>query len=172
MLAVQWRCGRAAWIVWLHSLEPRDHPRAKLAERLGARYTESLDWKADIVVEATGAAEASFAALRCLRPLGVCALLGAAEGAGNVSFRDLVVGNRIVFGSVNASPEAFALAIADLGRFDRALLATLIERRPFAAFARSIAEPSSGTAQIAHVIDWTLGRNFHQDVTKRGVNLP
>ncbi len=139
--------------VWLHSLEPPDHPRARLAERMGARYTQSLYWKADLVVEAAGAAEASFAALRCLRPLGVCALLGAPQGTGHVSFRDLVVGNRIVFGSVNSGPEAFALAIADLGRFDPALLASLIERRPFSDFAQTIPAPSSEAVKIVHVTD-------------------
>ena len=138
--------------VWLHSLEPEDHPRARLAAQIGARYVRSLDLRADIVVEATGAASAAFAAIRSLAPLGVCAILGAASGEGHVAFRDMVLGNRIVFGSVNASPESFALAIADLGRFDPALLRKLIERRPFSAFRESMAEPSSGTAKIAHVI--------------------
>jgi threonine dehydrogenase-like Zn-dependent dehydrogenase len=138
--------------VWLHSLEPKDHPRARLAERAGARYLESLGAPADIVIEATGAAEAAFAGIRCLGPLGVAALLGAVSGVGHVSFRDLVVGNRIVFGSVNASPEAFALAMEDLGRFDPDVLRRMIERRPFSAFAESIAAPSAGTAKITHVI--------------------
>ena len=138
--------------VWLYSLESEGHPRARLAEQIGARYVTSLDFHADIVVEATGAAPAAFAAIRCLTPLGVCAILGADTGEGHVSFRDLVVGNRIVFGSVNASPEAFALAIEDLGRFDPAMLRKLIERRPFSEFPESIAAPSSGTAKIAHVI--------------------
>ena len=138
--------------VWLHSLEPPDHPRAKLAEQIGARYVRTLDLQADIVVEATGAAPAAFAAIRCLAPLGVCAILGAVAGEGHVAFRDLVLGNRIVFGSVNASPQAFAMAIDDLGRFDPAMLRQLIERRPFSAFRESIAAPSSGTAKIVHVI--------------------
>jgi threonine dehydrogenase-like Zn-dependent dehydrogenase len=138
--------------VWLYSLEPVDHPRARLAGQIGARYARSLDAQADIVVEATGAAEAAFAAIRCLAPLGVCAILGAVAGQGEVSFRDLVLGNRIVYGSVNSSPEAFALAIEDLGRFDTGVLRRLIERRPFSAFAESIAAPSAGTAKIAHVI--------------------
>lgn len=138
--------------VWLHSLEPADHPRARLAEQIGARYVRSLDSHADIVVEATGAATAAFAAIRCLAPLGVCAILGAVAGDGHVAFRDLVLGNRVVFGSVNASPQAFAMAIDDLGRFDPAILQELIERRPFTAFQESVAEPSSGTAKIVHVI--------------------
>jgi threonine dehydrogenase-like Zn-dependent dehydrogenase len=138
--------------VWLRSLEPPDHPRAKLAERAGARYLGTLDAKADVVVEATGSADAAFTAIRSLRPLGVCALLGAAAGAGQISFRDLVVGNQIVFGSVNAAPESFTLAIEDLGRFGPATLREMIERRPFHDFPQSIAAPSAGTAKIAHVI--------------------
>jgi threonine dehydrogenase-like Zn-dependent dehydrogenase len=138
--------------VWLHSLEPADHPRARLVEQIGARYIRSLDVKADIVVEATGAAAAAFEAIRSLAPLGVCAILGAVAGQGQVSFRDLVLGNRVVFGSVNSSPEAFALAVEDMGRFDPLMLRKLIEWRPFSAFAESIVSPSSGAAKIAHVI--------------------
>jgi glucose 1-dehydrogenase len=141
--------------VWLHSLEPRDHPRALLAERAGARYVESLgsrDARADIVIEATGSAQAAFAAIECLTPLGVAALLGASTGVGHVSFRDLVVGNRIVFGSVNSSPESFALAIEDLARFDPRMLGRMIDRRPFAEFRETIASPSAGTAKMTHVL--------------------
>src|SRR5258708_300698 len=94
--------------------------------------------RAGRVIEARGDAEAAFAGIRCLGPLGVAALLGAVRGVGHVSFRDLVVGNRIVFGSVNASPEAFALAMEDLGRFDPDVLRGMIERRPFSAFGESI----------------------------------
>src|SRR5205085_134553 len=157
--------------VWLYSLESANHPRARLAEQIGARYVRS---QADIVIEATGAADAAFAAIRCLTPLGVCALLGTAIGDGHVSFRDLVEGNRIVFGSVNASPEAFALAIEDLGRFDPAMLRKLIDRRPFAAFPESIASPSSGTAKIAHVIHRPIACLIASEkvsVTKPSINV-
>jgi threonine dehydrogenase-like Zn-dependent dehydrogenase len=138
--------------VRLSSLEPPDHPRAKLAARAGAEYVAAPAEKADIVVEATGAPEAAFAAIRALGPLGVCALLGADAGSGHVSFRELVLGNRVVFGSVNASPAAFAQAIEDLGRFDPNILRSLIERRPFSDFQRSMADQSAGAAKITHVI--------------------
>jgi threonine dehydrogenase-like Zn-dependent dehydrogenase len=138
--------------VWLRSLEPRDHTRARLAELAGARYVESPGERADIVVEATGSAEAAFAAIESLEPLGVAAILGASAGDGHVSFRDLVVGNRVVFGSVNASPLSFAQAVEDLGRFDPDTLRRMIDRRPFSEFRRSIAAPSAGTAKITHVI--------------------
>lgn len=140
--------------VRLHSLEPPDHPRAKLAERIGAEYIgpgRDLP-RADLVVEATGAPQAGFAAIRSLAPLGVCALLGARDGDGRLPFRDLVLGNRVVFGSVNASRHSFALAIEDLRRSDPDVLRSFIERRPFADFSRGIADSSTGTAKITHVI--------------------
>ncbi len=138
--------------VWLRSLEPPDHPRAQLARQAGIRYLASGDDPADIVIEATGSSEGAFMALRSLAPLGICAVLGASEGVGKVSFRDLVVGNQVVFGSVNSSPESFTRAIEDLGRFDRSTLWAMIERRPFSDWERSIAAPSAGPAKIAHVI--------------------
>jgi threonine dehydrogenase-like Zn-dependent dehydrogenase len=138
--------------VWLRSLEPRDHPRARLAEFAGARYVESPGERADIVVEATGSAEAAFAAIESLKPLGVAAILGASTGVGHVSFRDLVVGNHVVFGSVNAGPESFARAVEVLGRFDPKMLRRMIDRRPFSEFRESIAAPSAGTAKITHVL--------------------
>ncbi len=140
--------------VRLQSLEPKGHPRAKLAAAIGAEYIEARQNTrvADIVIEATGAADAAFAAMRYLAPLGVCALLGAGAGTGHVSFRDLVVGNRVVFGSVNADAASFAQAVADLGGSDPTILNCFIERRPFADFPRSLADPSSGSVKTAHVI--------------------
>ncbi|MBI1789530.1 MAG: alcohol dehydrogenase catalytic domain-containing protein [Acidobacteria bacterium] len=139
--------------VLVHSLEPADHPRARLVEQAGARYVPELGGvRADLVLEATGSPQAAFAAIGCLGPLGVCGLLGAAVGTGQVSFRDLVVGNRVVFGSVNASPESFQSAVEQLARFDRTVVDKLIHRAPFEHFAASIAGPPSETAKVVHVI--------------------
>ncbi|MGH9658723.1 MAG: zinc-binding dehydrogenase, partial [Bryobacteraceae bacterium] len=101
--------------------------RARLAERAGARYLSRPE-RADVVIEATGAPDAAFAAIASLAPLGVCALLGAGAGRGEIRFLDLVVGNQVVFGSVNASPGSFARAAEDLARFDAALLRAMIRR--------------------------------------------
>lgn len=139
--------------VTLRSLQAVGSPRAKLAEMAGARYVEQLPEgeRFDVVLEATGSPAASFEGIRRLGPLGVCALLGAGTGADEVSFRDLVVGNQTVFGSVNAGPASFARAVVDLGRFDRGVLRALIERVGIDEFPRSISSNLS-TAKRVHVL--------------------
>jgi threonine dehydrogenase-like Zn-dependent dehydrogenase len=135
------------------SLEPRDHPRARLADRAGFEYLEApAARKADIAIEATGSADAAFAAIRSLAPLGVCVILGASAGAGSISFTDLIVNNQTVIGSVNASPEAFELAVRDLGRFDRRTVEDLIRRAPFSAAIDSIAGTSVDAPKLVHVV--------------------
>ncbi|MCC6859742.1 MAG: alcohol dehydrogenase catalytic domain-containing protein [Bryobacterales bacterium] len=141
--------------VSLHSLEPRTHPRPGLASAAGARYLESLDAtrdRFDLVVEAAGSAEAAFQAIRRLRPLGVCAILGGSSGSGSVSFTELLAGNQAVFGSVNASPAAFAAAVEDLARFDRSILDRMIRRAGFGEYRKSILESPDEVFKIVHVI--------------------
>jgi threonine dehydrogenase-like Zn-dependent dehydrogenase len=74
--------------VWLHSLEPADHPRHAWPETGGARYVKVARFQADIVVEATGAFRPPSpnpcqSAARC------CAVPGTLAGEGHVSFHDL-----------------------------------------------------------------------------------
>lgn len=139
--------------VSLHSLEDPDHPRARLAAQSGAAYLASLAGiRADIVLEATGSPQGAFAAIGCLGPLGVCGLLGAGSGTGDLSFLDLVVNNQVVFGSVNAGPDDFAAAAGDLGRFDPVVAGKLIHRVPFSQYRETIAGPIPGTAKWVHVL--------------------
>jgi glucose 1-dehydrogenase len=138
--------------VTIRSLEPERHPRARLAEQAGARYATGTPERADLVIEAAGTPAAALEAVRSLRPLGVCAILGASVARGEISFRDLVVGNQVVFGSVNSSPESFIAARDDLRRFDRLVLDALIRREPASAFARTIPAPPADTAKIVHVL--------------------
>src|SRR5260370_33121362 len=77
--------GARGLAVWLHSIEPADHPRATLAEQIGARYVRSLDLQADIMVEPTGAAAAAFAAIRCAGPVRGCSVLWAFAAQGHVA---------------------------------------------------------------------------------------
>ena len=138
--------------VTIRSLEPESHPRARLAAQAGARYVTGAPERADLVIEAAGTPAAALEAVRSLRPLGVCAILGASVAQGEISFRDLVVGNQVVFGSVNSSPESFVAARDDLRRFDRRVLAALIRREPASAFSRTIPAPPADTAKIVHVL--------------------
>jgi threonine dehydrogenase-like Zn-dependent dehydrogenase len=138
--------------VTVRSLEPETHPRARLAAMAGARYTRERVRGADLAVEATGAPDAALEAVRSLGALGVCAILGASRARGRISFRDLVVGNQVVFGSVNASAESFGSAREDLGKFDRRVLDGLVTREPASAFARTILAPPGEAAKFVHVL--------------------
>lgn len=139
--------------VTLHSLESSRSPRAKLARLAGARYVERLSptGRYDLVLEATGSASAAFEGIRRMGPLGVCALLGAGMGSGEVSFLDLVVGNQIVFGTVNASAASFTRAVQDLAQFDRRVLAAMIERVGMSEFSRSLSANQT-KAKLVHVL--------------------
>ncbi len=140
--------------VTVHSLEPPDHPRRRLAEEAGARYVESPDGlqKFDFALEATGSAEAAYRAIHALGPLGTCAILGGSTGTGHISFARLLVNNQTVFGSVNASPQAFGAAVRDLARADRKWLSRLIHRLGFGDFDTSILGPIPEVAKFVHVI--------------------
>jgi threonine dehydrogenase-like Zn-dependent dehydrogenase len=136
----------------LVSLEPAGSPRARLAERTGARYLHAPDRKYDIVIEAAGAPTAASAGMAALGALGVLIVLGAAESEDPVPLVDLIVGNQIVAGSVNASSAAFAQAAEDLPRMPAELLSALIERRDFADFRSAFLSESATAPKIVHTI--------------------
>jgi glucose 1-dehydrogenase len=139
--------------VALYSLEPPEHPRVRLLERVGVRYITRLEGTtADIVIEATGSPQAAFAGFRALAPLGVYGLLGSHNATGDVPFLDMLRKNQAVFGSVNASPRAFALAVEDLGRMRREALAGMIRRVGFARLGDTLSVPAGDAAKIVHVI--------------------
>jgi threonine dehydrogenase-like Zn-dependent dehydrogenase len=134
------------------SLEAADSPRARIAEQTGARYLKTAERRYDIVIEAAGAPDALAKGLQALGPLGVLIVLGAAESGLPVSLLDLIVGNQVVAGSVNASPEAFAQAVRDLARLPSELAGALIERREFGEFRASFLGGPPPAPKIVHVI--------------------
>lgn len=137
----------------LVSAEPATSLRARIAEGVGFRYlSEPERNKADIVIEAAGAPAAADAAIEALAPLGVLIILGAKETAGKVPLLDLIVGNRIVAGSVNASPAAFGHATEDLPLLPEQLIRNLIERTGFESYRQTISGPAPVAPKVVHVI--------------------
>ena len=134
------------------SMEPQGSPRARLAEAAGARYLTKPDRPVDIAIEAAGAPEAAAAGFEALAPLGVLILLGALEWKGPVRLWNLIGGNQIVAGSVNASPAAFRRAAEDLPLMPPDILRSMIERRPFRDFRRSFVGEPSAAPKIVHEI--------------------
>ena len=104
------------------------------------------------MIEAAGAPQAADAAIESLAPLGVLIILGAKETAQRVPLLNLIVGNRIVAGSVNASPVAFELAVKDLPHLPEKLIGNLIERTSFEKYRQTMIGPAPQAPKVVHVI--------------------
>lgn len=125
----------AGWRTWVYSRAAAPNPKSRLVESMGMRYVssaqESLQDAArrlgpiDVIYEAAGVAELSFEALQCLGPNGVFIFtgippLGPAKALDmDRLMRDLVLKNQLIFGTVNAGPDAFAAAVKDLAVFEK-----------------------------------------------------
>jgi threonine dehydrogenase-like Zn-dependent dehydrogenase len=109
--------------------------RAGLVKQLGAEYI-SVANKAlpdvpketgypDIVIEATGVSRVVFDAMEILGPNGVLCLLSVTGGDTinpepiDLINQKLVLGNQVVFGSVNANPRHFKQGVKDFVTIDR-----------------------------------------------------
>jgi threonine dehydrogenase-like Zn-dependent dehydrogenase len=133
---------------WLWSREPAGSPQARLMEAIGAHYRSNADrplteLAAEIgdiafVFEATGVARVAFEAVAVLGPNGAVCMSGVPGPTGTVpidigkAMRSLVLKNQLIFGTVNAGPEAFRAAVEAMGDFQRrwpAELGSLVSSR-------------------------------------------
>jgi threonine dehydrogenase-like Zn-dependent dehydrogenase len=139
------------------ALEPEDSPKAKLAAEAGIRYVStaktpieqlpSVVGRIDVVFEATGATAVVFPAMSILGPNGVCILSSVTGGQKKIEVdlatwnRDFVLGNRLVFGTVNAGRRHFESGVRDLSgaqeRFGGWLDRLITRRVPLAEAARA-----------------------------------
>jgi threonine dehydrogenase-like Zn-dependent dehydrogenase len=113
--------------------------KPSLVRELGARYQtgtyESLGDDFDILVECTGAPALVLGAAMRLKPDGICCLLGVSSQStsdsvdGGALNDRLVLGNRVVFGSVNANRSHYEAALDGLKKADRKWLDRLLTRR-------------------------------------------
>jgi threonine dehydrogenase-like Zn-dependent dehydrogenase len=116
--------------VWLASRGAADSDKARTVELMEVRYvsteTDPVEELAavvsgfDVVIEATGAAEVMAQSLGLVRRNGVVCLLGLDGHAGTVEIdrrtlgMDVVIQNRALFGSVNAHPNDWRVAVERL----------------------------------------------------------
>jgi threonine dehydrogenase-like Zn-dependent dehydrogenase len=123
----------------------RDGPKPALVRRLGATLhhdvAAAVAATPDLWIECTGAPVIVAAAFAATAPAGILCLLGVSApkrievDVGDLN-RDLVLGNRVVFGSVNANRRHYQSAAAALAAADPDWLAGLITRRvPLRQFA-------------------------------------
>jgi len=115
--------------VWVVSRDCADSDRADIARAIGARYVATsggdigaigAEIRPDLVVEATGSARVLLDALGVVAPSGVVCVLGVDPAHRLESLPSAVLaeayveGNRALFGSVNAAPQDWVSAVADL----------------------------------------------------------
>jgi threonine dehydrogenase-like Zn-dependent dehydrogenase len=114
-------------------------PKPRLAQALGATWhigeISGIGFHPDIVMECTGVPPVVVAATEQLAPGGIICLAGISPGARRLSVdvgaldREMVLGNEVLFGSVNANLRHYQAAAEALGRADPAWLGGLISRR-------------------------------------------
>ena len=138
---------------------------ARLLARVGATHQNVAqgfgglaDQHFDLVVEATGSVTLDFTLADRLGPNGVLVLTGIPDTtspptsvAGGTLFRDVVLGNQAIVGSVNANRTYFESGLRDLTVFEQrwpgAVGEMVSARRPLEEFAPVFAERGRGTVK-------------------------
>jgi 2-desacetyl-2-hydroxyethyl bacteriochlorophyllide A dehydrogenase len=124
----------------VHVLDRKtDGPKPELVRTLGAKYhsgpLEEAGRGWDLIFECTGAPSLFFAAIHAAAPSGIVCLTGVSAGGKRVVVdpaelnRELVLENKVVFGSVNANRRHYQQASAELCSADRDWLQRLITHR-------------------------------------------
>ena len=143
--------------------EPESDLRAQVAMQMGVEYIstkssvlEVLDHvgRPDLVLEATGSAKVVFDAMEMLGLNGVLCLLSVTGGSTlheepiDRINQLLVLGNQVVFGSVNANPRHFAQGVEDFVIIERqwpgAMNRLLTNRIPWQNFKTWFSERGTG----------------------------
>ncbi len=125
-----------------HDVHVLDHhedgPKPRLVEALGATYHFEGIAKApeaDVLIEATGVPQLVLDAMGHIRPDGIVCLTGVSPVGDELPVdvgelgRRLVLGNQVVFGTVNANRSHYEQASAALAAADRDWLDGIITRR-------------------------------------------
>ena len=137
----------------------------RLLSRVGAKHENVAqgfgglaDRRFDLVVEATGSVALDFTLADRLGPNGVLVLTGIPDAAspptsvaGGTLFRDVVLGNQAIVGSVNANRTYFESGLRDLTVFEQrwpgAVEKMVSARRPLEEFADVFGNRSRGTVK-------------------------
>jgi threonine dehydrogenase-like Zn-dependent dehydrogenase len=144
-----------------------DGPKPALVSDLGATYhsgpLETAVASADVVIECTGVSSLVLAMLGGTAPDGIVCLTGVSSGGRSLSIdagtvnRELVLGNNVVFGSVNANRRHYAAAATALVRADQRWLERLINRRvPLKQWADALVRRPD---DVKPIIDFTNGHS-------------
>ncbi len=124
----------------VHVLDRVDSgPKPELVRALGATYhigaVAEIGFEPDIIVECTGVGQVISDSIRAIGAGGVVCLTGVGSGGRATGLpladaaADMVLGNNVIIGSVNANKRHWYKAGEDLARADQSWLARLITRR-------------------------------------------
>ena len=124
----------------VHVFDRMTHgPKPDLVRALGATYHHSSlpdsGVRADVLIECTGVPQAVLDAMTHTAPDAIVCLTGVSDGRTALPVdvsgfnRDAVLGNRVVFGSVNANRRHYEQATRALAEADHDWLSRLITRR-------------------------------------------
>jgi threonine dehydrogenase-like Zn-dependent dehydrogenase len=133
----------------------KDSAKARLAQRAGAVYINTIEQplqslgKFDLIMEETGVAQVAMQATGMLNRNGIMCFLGiyspttAPEDIGEF-YKDVVLGNKTFFGSVNANINYFRMGLKDFAeienRFDGILRDTISARISPEEFQKAYAQ--------------------------------
>ncbi len=154
-----------------HSKGGPDNAKAGVVERCGAKYLSSQDTPVeelgkklgsiDLIVEATGNSEVAFKALASLGVNGVMALTSVSGGHNSIPLDtnllnlQMVLGNQVVFGSVNANRHYFELGVESWGNIEGkwpGLLAALISRKlPMEEYKQALSKDRDGIKTVLQI---------------------
>jgi threonine dehydrogenase-like Zn-dependent dehydrogenase len=157
---------------FVYSLEPGTDVRAKIAANLGATYVSGSEvplekfaekvGEMDVIYEAVGISSVGFDALGALGPNGLLIFTGVpAPGKPrpidtDTLMRDLVLKNQLVFGTVNASRNAYETALHELEQgmflFPEGVR-SLITHRAEIEEAPALLTARGGIKQVVHLAD-------------------
>jgi threonine dehydrogenase-like Zn-dependent dehydrogenase len=108
----------------------KDSAKARLAQRAGAVYVNTVEQalqslgKFDLIMEETGSAQVAMQATSMLNTNGIMCFLGiyspttAPEDIGEF-YKDVVLGNKTFFGSVNANISYFRMGLKDFAEIEK-----------------------------------------------------
>lgn len=151
-----------------HSLGGENNFKSQLAEKAGARYISTQQTAIadlpkkigpiDFIIEATGNSEVAFNAIGILGINGVMALTSVSGGHNslpldtNVLNLQMVLGNQVVFGSVNANRRYFEEGVKHWGEFEQkypGLLSQVITRRlPMDEYKTALSKDPEGIKTV------------------------
>jgi glucose 1-dehydrogenase len=138
---------------------------AHLLGRVGARHVNVVGGydalatdRFELILEATGSVSVDFSAIELLGPNGVLVLTGIPDASappssvpGGEIFRQIVLGNRAVVGSVNANRMYFESGLRDLAvaeeRWPGTVGSMITARKPIEAFAEVFADRGGGAVK-------------------------